>query len=428
LQVVNNNAATQTGITLGSTDESAIAFADAGDARAGSITYNHGSDSMIFKNNGQNTRVTIKDGGDVDVTGSLKTNNLSGRNMIINGAFNIAQRGTSSSDTGFGSVDRFAISYGGQDQIIIGSQHALTSSDTGPWEAGFRYSFHIQNGDQSSGGADAGDYSRCYTNLEAQDLANSGWNYTSSSSYATLSFWVKSSVAQTFYGQIFSQDGTPQNFPFSTGALTANTWTKVAIKIPGGGNVQFDNNNKQGMVIYWWQFAGTNYTSSSATLNTWAGYSGGSRTPDYATTWWGTNNCTFELTGVQLEVGSIDTPFEHKSYTEELARCQRYYKKLGGRGVSGQPLVSLACQSSSLMRSGYEFIPEMRAAPSITSADIIGITNSNGSAGSPTLTVDPVSAQAGRINAENMSGLVQGDAGWLQSSATTGYIAFSAEL
>ena len=103
------------------------------------------------------------------------------------------------------------------------AQHALTSSDTGPWAAGFRYSTHITNGNQTSG-AGAADSVFMKYKFEAQDLAQSGWDYNSTSSYVTLSFWVQASVAQNYYGYIVTDDGTQQNFPFETGSLTADTW------------------------------------------------------------------------------------------------------------------------------------------------------------------------------------------------------------
>ena len=87
------------------------------------------------------------------------------------------------------------------------------------------------------------------TRIEAQDMANSGWNYTSSSSFITLSFWAKSSVAQNFYGYLYTHDGTAQAYAFETGSLTANTWTKVVLKIPGNSNLQFDNNTNEGLDI-----------------------------------------------------------------------------------------------------------------------------------------------------------------------------------
>ena len=107
-----------------------------------------------------------------------------------------------------------------------------------------------------------------FTIEEAQDLANSGWNYTSATSYVTMSFWVKSSVAQNFYGHIETADGTSYNFPFETGSLTADTWKKVVIKIPGNSNLTFNNDNGGGMSITFTPFYGTDsvcllYTSPS---------------------------------------------------------------------------------------------------------------------------------------------------------------------
>jgi len=284
---------------------------------------------------------------------------LSFRNLIINGAFNIAQRGTSSTGTNYKTVDRFKSSHTGEDEACTQSQISLTSSDTGPWAKGFRKAYQVQNGNQSSG-AGADDYAYIAYLPEAQDIANSGWDYTSASSYITLSFWVKSSVAQNFYGHIQTDDGTAQRYAFETGSLSANTWTKITKSIPGNSSIQMDNNNDLGMYIYWWQFLGTSKTDSSS-LNTWAAYTSGSRTPDNTSTWWTTNDATWAITGVQLEVGSTATEFEHRSYAEELARCQRYYIKTtdgdvcAGRGASGTEVMA-----------SYATPVPLRANPSIT--------------------------------------------------------------
>ncbi len=252
---------------------------------------------------------------------------LGNRNIIINGAMQVAQYGTTKSGEGY-TCDRWRWLRNGHDEEPTLTQQSLSTSDTGPYGAGFRNSLKLQNGNQS-GGADAADYALIRYSIEAQNIANSGWNYKSATSYITLSYWVKSSVAQNFYVNIQSKDGTSQSYPFETGSLTADTWTKITKTIPGlaNGNIDINDDNGSGLVMDIWPFAGTSYTSSGVTLNAWAAYSSAARFADNTSTWWTTNDSTFEITGVQLEVGSVATPFEHRSYGEELARCQRYYEE-----------------------------------------------------------------------------------------------------
>ena len=138
------------------------------------------------------------------------TNNLSNRNLIINGAMQVAQRGTSSTSDGYGSVDRFRQAYSGTDEAPTQSQVDVASGTT-PYTSGFRKAFKITNGNQTSG-AGTSDLILMRHKLEAQDIASSGWNYTSSSSFITLSFWCKSSVAQNFYIRLETSDGTAQAY------------------------------------------------------------------------------------------------------------------------------------------------------------------------------------------------------------------------
>jgi hypothetical protein len=213
--------------------------------------------------------------------------------------------------------------HGNVDESPTYSQ-ADVSSGTTPYTLGFRKSFKITNGNQT-GGAGAADQLTLEYGFEAQDIANSGWNYTSSSSYITLSFWIKSSVAQDFKCFLKTEDGTETSYPFATGSLSANTWTKVTKSIPGNSGLTFDNNANKGLVLLWSAYQGTDVTGS-VTENAWMTFSGSTRTADQTSTWYTTNDATFELTGVQLEVGSYATEFEHRSYGDELARCQRYYE------------------------------------------------------------------------------------------------------
>ena len=253
------------------------------------------------------------------------TNNLSNRRINVNGAMTIAQRGTSSTSGGEGyyTVDRMYYYNQGIDNDVTKAQ-ADVASGTTPYTLGFRKSFKLTNGDQSNG-AGTSDQIQFRNKFEAQDIANSGWNYKSSSSYITLSFWVKSSVAQNFYFYMLANDGTVQNFPMETGSLTADTWTKVTKTIPGNSNLQFDNDIAEGMTIVWDMYRGTG-TTGSISLDAWAAFNSSVRTPDNTPTWYTTNDATFEITGVQLEVGSVATDFEHRSFGQELALCQRYFE------------------------------------------------------------------------------------------------------
>ena len=294
---------------------------------------------------------------------------LSHRNIFINGAMLVAQRGVTSTSQDYQTVDRMKSVQTSINEVATQSQSDVASGTT-PYTLGFRKAYKFQNGNQTSG-ANSDDVIRMQSRLEAQTIANSGWNYKSSSSYITLSFWCKSSVAQNFYIQLVSYDGSVQSYTFETGSLTADTWTKVTHSIPGNSNLQFDtdtttNSADGGLEFQLAPFYGTNKTGSLS-LNAWGAFSSSTRFPDFTSTWYTTNDATFEITGVQLEVGSQATPFEHISYGDELLKCQRYYQVavseshpgvLAGRGTgssSVQCSVPLACS--------------LRAVPSLSSSD-----------------------------------------------------------
>ena len=249
--------------------------------------------------------------------------------MVINGSMQVAQRGSSSTSNGYQTVDRYNMNSSGHDEAPTQSQ-ADVASGTSPYAEGFRKSLKITNGNQTSG-AGAADRLRILYIIESQDVANSGWNYTDPNSKITLSFWVKSSVAQNFYFRATSSDGTNQNLPMETGALTANTWTKIIKTIPGNSSLQFDNNNGIGLYLIFALFRGTDNTGS-ITLDAWANNNPSVLYPANTSTWWTTNDATWEMTGLQLELGPQATPFEHRSYNEELSLCHRYFQTTATQG------------------------------------------------------------------------------------------------
>jgi len=309
---------------------------------------------------------TAKISDDAVTTAKLYTENLGRRNLLINGAFNIAQRGTSSTTANYTTVDRWRLNWGGGGTLTQ-AQHTLSSSDT-PYTLGFRKSYHATVTSASNA---AGTWSQFEQHIEAQNIAQSGWNYTSSSSKLTFSYWVKSSLAGTFYTQFRTVDGTSYYYNKAF-TLAANTWTKITCTVPGNSNLTINDDNGHGFSVLVAPDYGTTYTGhAEAVAESWytrtqnAGYF-----PNFAQDWSNTANATFEITATQLEVGDAATPFEHRSFGEEISLCQRYYTKSWehGSAVTTNPgVIGAACVGNVNRAFGSVFWPvEMRATPTVT--------------------------------------------------------------
>jgi len=404
--------------------------------------------STLRVNTLQNTSTTdggisINNSGHVTMDGVAypSAGPLSNRNLIINGAFQVAQRGTSSTSSDFRTVDRFYYNFG---NTLAGTQSQQSLSSGTPYNEGFRnfYRFAI-----STPGSATSTYCQLIQGIEAQNIATSGWQYASADSDITVSFWVRSSVAQTFYGALRSSDGTEQNYVFSF-ALSADTWTKVTKTIPGNTNVQIDNDNGQGAQLIIYPFMGTNFSDSSVNVDAWQAYSGGTRVPDMATSWVLTNGATFDVTGVQLEVGSVATPFEHRSYGDELARCQRYFYKIDGSSSAlrtAHGITNISDGGTSVNRTtkfgvgsifdgddGNIVVPfpvTMRAEPTTDSSNIRLAAGQNIYNNASTIQDNNSSIYAGSIQIDNVdtSGMTTGQACVLVFDGNA-YLSFASEL
>ena len=368
---------------------------------------------------------------------SIGGGGLSHRNLIINGDFKVNQRGqTSSTISGYGTVDRFETTIDtGDSNLMTQSHNTLSSSDT-PYSSGFRKSFKLTN--HSSGqSADAADYAALRYIVEAQDIANCGWNFTSSSSNITLSFWVKASVSQNYLLQVRSYDGTAQRISFLIN-LTAGQWTKVTKTIPGNSGITIDNDNGGGLHILWFTYFGSNYVSGSTT-DVWQS---GTPSPVFPTTWYTTASSTFEITGVQLEVGDTATSFEHRSYGEELRRCQRYFFGHSGANINGSNsstpdshLGTCSCMSTSGISFNVVLPVPMRTVPTLYST-VTGSTRYrvNSAGANVNSGSDPVIYTAGSNHIlvshdlSGFSGLQSGQSGNIRRYLGSGVLGYSAEL
>ena len=282
------------------------------------------------------------------------------KNLIINGAMLVAQRGTSTTTLGY-LIDRFLSGAANINNPTYAQVDV--ASGTQPYAAGFRKAAKYTGADNA---VHSNDVLKFNQKIEAQHIATSGWDYRSGSSFITLSFWVKSSVSTTFFGRLQSVDGTNQNYPFSYD-VDANIWTKVVKTIPGNPNITFDNDTGFGLDVEWTLFRGVDTTSSSTKVNQWQAYSASTRLPDgVLSTWHDTNAATWEITGVQLEVGRNATEFEHLPYGEYLWACKRYYQQIGPESDSDDIILTGAGNGTQRIRGMYQLVPEMRTAPDIS--------------------------------------------------------------
>lgn len=274
-----------------------------------------------------------------------------GDNRIINGDMRIDQRNAGASGTANNSytIDRWF--YGGT------QANKLTWGQATNAPVGFAYSL--------SCGSPASGYSPLATDnfyfqqrIEADMITDFAWG-TASAQPVTLSFWVQSSLTGTFSGCL-ENGGANRGYPFTYSVPTANTWTKIAITIPGDTTGAWTlSGNGLGLYVIFDLGSGVNFR---APANAWASgnYVGATGTASIIAT----ANASFYLTGVKLEVGSVATPFNRQSLAKSLADCQRYYQKtdallLGGYSIAGGSIFN-----------GYILPVQMRATPTITFANV----------------------------------------------------------
>ena len=282
------------------------------------------------------------------------------RNLIINGDMRIAQRGTTSTSANYQTVDRWRNGFGGV--TLTQSQQSLTSGS--PYDEGFRNFLRLT---QSGSSAAASDYVQIAQRIEGLTAATSGWNFKSTSSKVTISFWVRSSLAGTYYIYMNTRSSSGDGYINAPFTLTADTWTKVTQSFSGNAsNVNIDNDNTSGIELRIVPYYGTNYTGGSIASNTWFFSSGSGELPNFAQNWTASSGATFDLTGVQLEVGSQATPFEHLSYGEELALCQRYFLKCDTPCYAQGEFQAGAYTTKGVVT--VQFPVEMRVAPTVTNS------------------------------------------------------------
>jgi len=346
----------------------------------------------------------------------------SNRNVIINGAMQVAQRGTSVTGittTGYRTVDRFL--------EVLSSLGTWTQSveNDAPTGSGFRKSVKMlcTTADAAPTGADEHYFTQIIEGQNVQQFLKG----TASAKQFSLSFWVKSNVTGTFIAELYDADHNRQCSKSYT-ISAADTWEKKTITFPADTTGAFDNDNGASLYVIFWLGAGGNLTSG--TLNTsWASSTTANRAVGQTNVGAATNNY-WQMTGVQLEAGAVATPFEFEDIGTTLAKCQRYYFLLA-TGASTTSFGMGANITATEMQGQIHFPVTMRSAPSLVASsgtNYYGFVRNSADDFFNSLTI----TQAGTngacvVNATEISGTA-GHAGRLYANDASASIAFNSEL
>jgi hypothetical protein len=283
---------------------------------------------------------------------------LSNRNLVINGAMTISQRGTSQTgitNDGYKKApDRFKV------EANSAGTWTVSQSTNAPDGFSNSYKFDCTTANAS---LSAGSSLRFVTRLEGQDLQHLKKG-TSGAESITLSFWVRSAKTGTYIVQLKDQDNDriySQAYTISS----ADTWEHKVLTFAGDTTGAFDNDNVDSLRVFWWLAAGTNF--SSGTLATdWQANVNADRAVGQVNLADSTSNDWY-ITGVQLEVGEQATPFEHEPYGVTLQKAQRYYSEIGSRGTARSGRLVLMNNNGTTGLWGIHTLPNtMRAEPSVT--------------------------------------------------------------
>ena len=289
--------------------------------------------------------------------GEVLTNSQIGgrRNIIINGAMQVAQRATSSTSTGYATVDRIKVNTTNLDQLAF----TQSQSSTVPSGEGFSNSFKFEVTTQETA-LSSDEFANIQYRMEAQDLQSLAYG-TSDAKKTTLSFWVRSSLTGKYSVLFYLTDDTRSNTQSFT-ISSADTWEHKTITIDGDTTGVIDNDNGAGLNINFILAAGSDYAGTPH--SGWGAYA---NTDDFAFSDqvnFIAQTGTFYLTGLQFELGSQATPFEHRAFGEELQLCKRYFHKTGGTAYCN--IGTVTNYTSGAMLGPYKHPVEMRSAPSVT--------------------------------------------------------------
>jgi hypothetical protein len=278
------------------------------------------------------------------------------RNLIINGAMNVAQRGTSSTgvgaSSGYFTCDRFTI-------IASGTAGRLTMTQDSSAPSGFANSIKLACTTADTSIA-SGELLIFRQIIEGQNLQGFAKGTSDAKPFA-VSFYVKGNASATYNCVLGDEDNTRQ----SVRQFTVGTdWSRVELTFPADTTGAFDDDNAGSLEFNIWLHAGSDFTSGSLNENVWEARDF-TKQASGISSFFDSTDRTFFITGVQLEVGQNPTEFEVEPIERTLAKCKRYFHTYGGQNAF-EHLPFLGQGNSSSINFNHELPVEMRATPSLT--------------------------------------------------------------
>ena len=344
------------------------------------------------------------------------------KNLIINGAMQVAQRGNISSVTdGYGGADRFKFNRSGAAVVTLRQQGVGNS----PTDQGFGFCQQIDVTTADSSLA-AGDYALISYRFEGQDLQQLKKG-TANAQQVTLSFYIKSPKTGTHIVELVDQSNSARHVNKAYTVSSANTWEKKTVTFPMETSNTITNDNARRMDLNWWLAAGSTYSSGSLQTS-WGADTDANRAVGQVNCMDSTDNNIF-ITGVQLELGTVATDFEHRSFAQELALCKRYYQQYPEIASDGYSAYGLGAAQSTTSAHFTPTFPTMRAAPTIALSGNNRFTSGGTARSVTSLTLFHTSASSLFTGVNVASGLTVGHAGSFGAdNDVTAKLTFSAEL
>jgi len=277
------------------------------------------------------------------------------RNMIINGAMNVAQRSTSV--TGIGAN---ATSYHTLDRWLIETANSagrFTMTQTADGPSGFANCLKMDCTTADTSIATT-EYLLLEYKIEGQDLQRIKKG-TADAEQVTISFYVKANAAFNFALEFYDNDN---NRTCSKLFSTTTSWNRIELTYPADTTGAFDDDNAASVRLFFWLHAGSDYTSGTLNSSSFNSQNNANRAVGISSFYSSTDN-NFFITGVQMEVGSSATPFEHKTFGQDLAESRRYYTT---HEFSGQEFVNIEANTATHKFCGFPLPGNMRTTPTVT--------------------------------------------------------------